>query len=75
MKDKLLKYLYKAQDEMSKMINDSLESNIEYRGVDLEYLNQQINDIIFELEGIEEIEDNFDDVDNILFDEYDEYDE
>ena len=62
MKEKIIKHLQKASDEINTILTDAMASNSTVVNVDLEYMGQQIDDLINDLELIDEIEMDDDDV-------------
>ena len=71
MKDKILKHLQKAFEDINTIIVNASTNKLLIVNIDLEYMGQQIDDLICELELIDEIEME-DDGDITLFDEYDD---
>jgi len=71
MKDKILKHLQKAFEDINTIIVNASTNKLLIVNIDLEYMGQQIDDLICELESIDEIEME-DDGDITLFDEYDD---
>lgn len=76
-KERILKHLRKAEEEINEILDDTLNNNTSITNIDLEYMGQQINDMILELENIDELEnepeeDIWEDVDNEdnLFEDY-----
>lgn len=76
-KERILKHLRKAEEEINEILDDALNNNTSITNIDLEYMGQQINDMILELENIDELEnepeeDIWEDVDNEdnLFEDY-----
>lgn len=82
MKEKILKHLQKALDEINSVLDEATNSNTTVSNIDLENMESQLNEMISELEDIDEIEmDNewdatlsggLDDEDD-LFDDFDDY--
>ena len=78
-KEKILKHLRKAEEEINNALDEATESNTVIINIDLEYMGQQVNDLITELENIDELEtdseeeDPWDDVEDedVLFEDYD----
>jgi hypothetical protein len=78
-KEKILKYLRKAEEEINNTLDEAIGSNTVITNIDLEYMGQQVNDLITELENIDELEtdveeeDPWEDVEDedALFDDYD----
>jgi hypothetical protein len=78
-KEKILKHLRKAEEEINNALDEATESNTVITNIDLEYMGQQVNDLITELENIDELEtdseeeDPWDDVEDedVLFEDYD----
>lgn len=76
-KERIIKHLRKAEEEVNNILDEALNSNTVITNIDLEYMGQQINSIISELEDIDEIETDVED-DNLwaeededsLFDDY-----
>ena len=54
--EKILKHLRKAEEEINNELDKAIESNTVITNVDLEYMGQQINDMITELENVDELE-------------------
>jgi hypothetical protein len=76
-KEKILKHLRKAEEEINNELDEAMGSNTPITNIDLEYIGQQVNDMITELENIDDLEtveeDNpWDDVedDDALFNDY-----
>ena len=76
-KERILKHLRKAEEEINNALDEALNNNTSITNVDLEYMGQQINDMILELENIDELENEEDDQweddwdpDDELFDDY-----
>ena len=79
MKEKILKHLQKALDEVTNTLDEATVSNTTVSNIDLEHMESQLNEMISELEDIDEIEldnewdatlsDGLDDEDD-LFDNY-----
>ena len=79
MKEKILKHLQKALDEIINTLAEATNSNTTVSNIDLEHMESQLNEMISELEDIDEIEmdnewdatlsDGLDDEDD-LFDDY-----
>lgn len=55
-KEKILKHLRKAKEEINNTLDEAMDSNTVITNVDLEYMGQQVNDIITELENIDDLE-------------------
>lgn len=55
-KEKILKHLRKAKEEINNALDEAMDSNTVITNVDLEYMGQQVNDIITELENIDDLE-------------------
>jgi hypothetical protein len=78
-KEKILKHLRKAEEEINNALDEAIESNTVITNIDLEYMGQQVNDLITELENIDELEtdseeeDPWEDVEDedALFEDYD----
>ena len=78
-KEKILKHLRKAEEEINNALDEATESNTVITNIDLEYMGQQVNDLITDLENIDELEtdleeeDPWDDVEDedVLFEDYD----
>jgi hypothetical protein len=78
-KEKILKHLRKAEEEINNALDEATESNTVITNIDLEYMGQQVNDLITELENIDELEidseeeDPWEDVEDedALFEDYD----
>jgi hypothetical protein len=78
-KEKILKHLRKAEEEINNVLDEATESNTVITNIDLEYMGQQVNDLITELENIDELEtdseeeDPWEDVEDedALFEDYD----
>lgn len=78
-KEKILKHLRKAEEEINNTLDEAIGSNTVITNIDLEYMGQQVNDLITELENIDELEtdveeeDPWEDVEDedALFDDYD----
>lgn len=76
-KERILKHLRKAEEEINNILDEAMESNTVITNIDLEYMGQQINNMITELEDIDELDTDFgldddwevDDEDK-LFDDY-----
>jgi hypothetical protein len=77
-KEKILKHLRKAEEEINNALDEAIESNTIIANVDLEYMGQQVNDMITELENIDDLEtdieddpwEDIEDEDDKLFDDY-----
>jgi hypothetical protein len=77
-KEKILKHLRKAEEEINNALDEAIESNTVIINIDLEYMGQQVNDLITELENIDELEtdleddpwEDIEDEDDKLFDDY-----
>lgn len=77
-KERILKHLRKAEEEINNALDEALNNNTSITNVDLEYMGQQISDMILELEGIDELEnepeehpwEDIEDEDDDLFDDY-----
>jgi hypothetical protein len=77
-KEKILKYLRKAEEEVNNILDDAMSNNTSITNIDLEYMSQQINNLISELEEIDELEsdleddpwEDIEDEDDKLFDNY-----
>lgn len=76
-KERILKHLRKAEEEINNALDEALNNNTSITNVDLEYMGQQISDMILELENIDELENEEDDQweddwdpDDELFDDY-----
>ena len=78
-KEKILKHLRKAEEEINNTLDEAIESNTVIINIDLEYMGQQVNDLITDLENIDELEtdleeeDPWEDVEDedALFEDYD----
>lgn len=77
-KEKILKHLRKAEEEINNILDEAIGSNTVITNIDLEYMGQQINDMITELENIDDLEtdleeedpwENLED-DDALFEDY-----
>jgi hypothetical protein len=75
--EKILKHLRKAEEEINNELDKAIESNTVITNVDLEYMGQQINDMITELENVDDLEDDLGDDpwegledDDALFEDY-----
>jgi hypothetical protein len=77
-KEKILKHLRKAEEEINNVLDEAVGSNTVITNIDLEYMGQQINDMITELENIDDLEtdleeedpwENLED-DDALFEDY-----
>ena len=77
-KEKILRHLRKAEEEINDILDEMVDSNTVIINIDLEYMGQQINSMIQELDEIDEIEtdaeerdiwDDTDDEDD-LFEDY-----
>jgi hypothetical protein len=55
-KEKILRHLRKAEEEINDILDEMVDSNTVITNIDLEYMGQQINSMIQELEEIDEIE-------------------
>lgn len=76
-KEKILRHLRKTEEEINNILDEAMESNTVITNIDLEYMGQQVNSMIAELEEIDELETDaeegvWDDVDedDDLFDDY-----
>jgi CRISPR/Cas system CSM-associated protein Csm2 small subunit len=77
-KEKILKHLRKAEEEINNELNIAVESNTVITNIDLEYIYHQISDIITEIENAEDIEEDIEEEDpwegleddDALFDDY-----
>jgi hypothetical protein len=77
-KEKILKHLRKAEEEVNNILDDAMSNNTSITNIDLEYMSQQINNLISELEEIDELEsdleedpwEDIEDEDDKLFDDY-----
>jgi hypothetical protein len=77
-KEKILKHLRKAEEEISSALDEAIGSNISITNIDLEYMGQQVNDMITELENIDDLETDLEEEDpwegleddDALFDDY-----
>jgi hypothetical protein len=77
-KEKILKHLRKAEEEINNELNIAIESNTVITNIDLEYMGQQISDMITELENIDDLETDLEEEDpwagleddDALFDDY-----
>jgi hypothetical protein len=77
-KEKILKHLRKAEEEVNNILDDAMSNNTSITNIDLEYMSQQINNLISELEEIDELEsdleedpwEDIEDEDDKLFDNY-----
>jgi hypothetical protein len=77
-KEKILKHLHKAEEEVNNILDDAMSNNTSITNIDLEYMSQQINNLISELEEIDELEsdleedpwEDIEDEDDKLFDDY-----
>jgi hypothetical protein len=76
-KERIIKHLRKTEEEINNILDEALNSNTVITNIDLEYMSQQVNSIISELEDIDEIETDADDDDlwaeedeDSLFDDY-----
>lgn len=63
MKEKILKHLHKAQEEINNVLNEALDNGTTITNINLEYLNGLLDDVIGELEDIDQIEVETDDLD------------
>jgi hypothetical protein len=63
MKEKILKYLHKAQEEINNVLNEALDNGTTITNINLDYISGQLDDIITELEDIDQIEVETDDLD------------
>jgi hypothetical protein len=55
-KEKILKHLRKAEEEINSVLDEAIGSNTSITNIDLEYMGQQVNDLITELENIDDLE-------------------
>lgn len=55
-KEKILKHLRKAKEEINNVLDDAIDSNTVITNIDLEYMGQQVDDLITELENIDDLE-------------------
>ena len=77
-KEKILKHLRKAEEEVNNILDEAMSNNAAITNIDLEYMSQQINNLISELEDIDELEsdleddpwEDIEDEDDKLFDDY-----
>ena len=77
-KEKILKHLRKAEEEVNNILDEAMSNNASITNIDLEYMSQQINNLISELEDIDELEsdleddpwEDIEDEDDKLFDDY-----
>lgn len=77
-KEKILKHLRKAEEEVNNILDEAMSNNAAITNIDLEYMSQQINNLISELEDIDELEsdleddpwEDIEDEDDDLFDDY-----
>ena len=77
-KEKILKHLRKAEEEVNNILDEAMSNNASINNIDLEYMSQQINNLISELEDIDELEsdleddpwEDIEDEDDKLFDDY-----
>lgn len=76
-KEKILRHLRKAEEEINNILDEAMESNTVITNIDLEYMAQQVNSMIAELEEIDELETDTEegvwddeDEDDDLFDDY-----
>jgi hypothetical protein len=77
-KEKILKHLRKAEEEVNNILDEAMSNNAAITNIDLEYMSQQINNLISELEDIDELEsdleddpwEDIEDEDDRLFDDY-----
>lgn len=76
-KERIIKHLRKAEEEINNILDEALNSNTVITNIDLEYMSQQVNSIISELEDIDEIETDVegevpwaDEDEDDLFDDY-----
>jgi CRISPR/Cas system CSM-associated protein Csm2 small subunit len=77
-KEKILKHLRKAEEEINNELNIAVESNTIITNIDLEYIYHQISDIITEIENADDIEEDIEEEDpwegleddDALFDDY-----
>lgn len=77
-KERILKHLRKAEEEINNILDDAMSNNAAITNIDLEYMSQQINTLITELEVIDELEsdleddpwEDVEDEDDKLFDDY-----
>ena len=77
-KERILKHLRKAEEEVNNILDDAMSNNAAITNIDLEYMSQQINTLIAELEVIDELEsdleddpwEDVEDEDDKLFDDY-----
>jgi hypothetical protein len=63
MKEKILKHLHKAQEEINNVLNEALDNGTTITNINLDYISGQLDDIITELEDIDQIEVETDDLD------------
>jgi hypothetical protein len=77
-KEKILKHLRKAEEEINNELNIAVESHTVITNIDLEYIYHQISDIITEIENADDIEEDIEEEDpwegleddDALFDDY-----
>ena len=55
-KEKILRHLRKAEEEINNILDEAMESNTVITNIDLEYMAQQVNSMIAELEDIDELD-------------------
>ncbi len=55
-KEKILKHLRKTEEEINSALDEAIGSNTSITNIDLEYMGQQISDMITELENIDDLE-------------------
>lgn len=55
-KEKILRHLRKAEEEINSILDEMVDSNTIITNIDLEYMGQQVNSMIQELEEIDELE-------------------
>jgi hypothetical protein len=56
MKDKIIKHLAKAKEEIDNILDEAMLNATNIENIDLEYMGQQVDDLIVQLEEIDDIE-------------------
>jgi len=56
MKDKIIKHLLKAKEEIDSILDEAMLNATNIENIDLEYMGQQVDDLITQLEEIDDIE-------------------
>jgi len=56
MKDKIIKHLLKAKEEIDNILDEALGNATTIDNIDLEYMGQQIDDMLGQLDDIDDIE-------------------